>query len=137
MTPLWLDYADVLTRYEMEMFATAGRGAWPPLAPSTLAWKAAHGYPPDPLIRTGDLMESLTDPARAAHVGQGRTSLGTFTRQAFSWGTDVEYAHFHQDGEGSNPKRELIQWPLPPDVDAELEAANERYIEGVLRGAGL
>jgi hypothetical protein len=143
MTDLWLDYAEILSRFEAEWFQTEGRGAWPPLAPETLLWKARHGYPPDPLIRTGNLLESLTDPGQAAQVGQGRTSLGTFSRQAFSWGTDVvdergrEYAHYHQYGEGSNPLRQVIPWPLPADVDAELEAANQRFAERVIRESGL
>lgn len=143
MELLWLDYGDILARFEAEWFASEGRGAWPPLAESTLKWKLAHGYPADPMIRTGNLLESLTNQERAMEVGQGRSTLGTFTRDSFSWGTDAkdergrEYAHFHQDGEGKNPVRQVIAWPLPADVEAELDNANRRFVDEVILSSGL
>lgn len=143
LQPLWDTYGRIMAAFEQEWFDTAGRGLWPPLAESTLRWKEARGYPPDPLIRTGALEESLTDPLQAARVDQGRSTLGTFTAAGFSWGTDVtdrrgkEYAHYHQDGEGSNPLRQVIPWPLPADVFAEFDEANREFAERVIRESGL
>lgn len=85
---LWVRFAKTMAAIEVERFATAGHGEWPPLAPATLIEKERLGFPPDPLIRTGDLVESLTDAARAARMDP----------QSMSWGTDVPYAQYHQEG---------------------------------------
>lgn len=153
MTDLWADYAGIMVATEQDWFASEGDGLWPPLDPRTIAEKLRHGFPADPLIRTGDLLASLTDPAQAMDVGQGRSTIGTFTRSTFSWGTDVadergrEYAHYHQHshdvtGEpldyGTHPpERQVIPWPLPPEVEAQMDAANERFAERAIEESGL
>lgn len=101
LIPLWDRFERELSAIGQERFDTRGYGEWPALAASTLAQKAAHGFPLDPLIRTRTLEESLTNPALAAVKGP----------QQFSWGTDVEYAHFHQDGgdtPGRPPQRKVL-----------------------------
>lgn len=113
MTGLWERFSFVMERVEQELFDSEGHGAWPPLADSTVLEKAAMGYSDKMLVRTGDLMESLTDPTRAAAI---------FPLE-MTWGTDVEYAHWHQDGgtiPGRPPKREILQ----------LRVEDRRALEG-------
>src|SRR5262249_15695179 len=62
LEPLWELVKPVAADVEEQQFATQGEGAWPPLAESTIARKEAGGWPLDPLVRTGDLKESLTNP---------------------------------------------------------------------------
>lgn len=152
-TELWESYAGVMVQTEAEWFAENGGGTWPPLAASTIAEKTRLGVPLDTLIRRGDLLESLLDPARAMTVEQGRSTLGTFTRKAMTWGTDVrddrdrEFAHYHQHqdpvtGEphdyGTNPPlRQVIPWPLPAHTRAEFEEENDRFVAEAIRKSGL
>lgn len=88
LMPLWERFVPVLADIEREQFATEGHGDWPPLAASTVNDKARHGFPPFPLIRTGRLYESLTDGQLAARLNP----------DSMSYGTDVEYARYHQEG---------------------------------------
>lgn len=94
MTGLWDRFADTMEQIGVERFGTKGYGEWPPLAESTIKEKAREGFPFGPLIRTGELVDSLTDRERAMRM----------LPQSMTWGTDVDYAHFHQDG-GSTPGR--------------------------------
>lgn len=154
MEGLWERYGKIMAVTEGEWFASAGDGAWPPLADSTVREKVAGGWPIEPMIRRGDLLESLMDPARAMEIGQGRSTLGTFTRNAMTWGTDVEddrgreFAHYHQHtdpvtGEptvayGNDPPlRQVIPWPLPLQTRAEMDAADEEWVADVIRRSGL
>lgn len=101
LDPLWDRFKPVMAAIEEQQFATEGHGDWPALADSTIRQKAALGFPPDPLIRTGALRRSLTDPGQAART----------TPRSMTWGTDVAYAHWHQDGgsiPGRPPQRKVI-----------------------------
>lgn len=99
LTPLWDRFEVELSAIETERFDTRGYGEWPALAASTLAQKAAHGFPLDPLIRTGTLRDSLTNPMQA----------GTKGPQQFVWGTSVPYAKYHQDGTDKMPQRKVLE----------------------------
>lgn len=150
---LWEDYALTMVQTEEEWFASDGGGTWPPLAPSTVRDKVRHGFPVDTLIREGDLLASLTNPGVAMLIGQGRSTLGTFTAKTMSWGTDVkdergrEYAHFHQGVDGvtgephdygtNPPERQVIPWPLPAHTQASLEEANQRFVSEAIERSGL
>lgn len=87
-TGLWERFADTLEDVERGRFLTEGHGDWPPLAASTLRQKAALGFPTTILVRTGKLKESLTNREIAMRIAP----------QAMSWGTDVPYAQYHQEG---------------------------------------
>lgn len=153
MEGLWDKYAQIMSANEAEWFASEGDGLWPPLADSTLRYKESHGYPPDTLIRTEALVESLIDPVQAMDVSQGRSTLGTFTSKQMTWGTDVtdrrgrEYAHYHQNtdpvtGEPAGypprpPERQVIPWPLPAAWRAQMEAANEEWLAEAIERSGL
>lgn len=100
-TGLWERFADTLEDLERDTFLTEGHGDWPPLAASTLRQKTAQGFPTDILVRTHKLETSLTNREIAMRM----------TPQSMSWGTDVAYAHYHQDGgstPGRPPQRKLI-----------------------------
>lgn len=86
LTPLWRRFSRTMAAIERERFASEGGGEWPPLAASTLLEKERLGFPAFPLIRTGELYQSLTDPSRAA----------AFSAQEMTYGTDVPYAKYHQ-----------------------------------------
>lgn len=153
MGPLWEAYGEIMAKTEKDWFASEGDGLWPPLARSTVRDKEQHGWPPETLVRTGALLESLTNPAQAMGVGQGRSTLGTFTRNSMTWGTDVtddrgrEYAHYHQGvsavtGEpvsygGQPPQRQPIPWPLPPHTRGEMAVADEIFVDECVRRSGL
>lgn len=115
LVPLWMRFESVLDQIEEEQFDTHGHGAWPGLAESTLEQKSRHGYPLDPLVRTGALKESF-------HA----LALGA---QQFVYGTDVPYAHWHQDGgyvAGRPPQRKVID--ITVDQRRRLEVEMVGYV---------
>ena len=158
MSDLWPRMGDVLADLEEGWFMSEGYGTWDQLAESTAKYKAAHGFPDLILQRTEQLRESLTDPLEAMQVGQGRSTLGTFTRNSMTWGTDVrdprpessgqEYAHFHQGTDGVTgeptihynhwsgellPVRQPIPWPLPINWQVEMDHAAEEWLDEAVR----
>lgn len=86
LSDLWERFKVTMTEIEVERFGSQGYGEWPELAGSTIRQKARDGFPFGPLIRTGELVDSLTDADRAAEM----------TPWALTWGTDVPYAMYHQ-----------------------------------------
>lgn len=103
LVPLWERFERTLVSIEQERFDTRGYGDWPALAASTLAQKAAHGFPLDPLVRTGALRDSLTS---FGH-DQSASQKGP---QQFVWGTSVPYAQYHQeDGTPRMPQRKVLE----------------------------
>jgi phage gpG-like protein len=117
--PLWERFIPLMEQFETERFSSDGFGEWEPLAESTLRQKEAHGYPLDPLVRTGALLASLTDPGQAADVSDDR----------MTWGTDVDYAHFHQDGgttPGRPPQRKVLD--ISVSQRRELQQAVIQYV---------
>lgn len=97
LEPLWELFKPIMAEIEEEQFATEGHGEWPGLADSTLRYR--DGQPI--LQQTGALKASLVDPAQAAQTGP----------MSMSWGTDVGYAHWHQDGgtiAGRPPQRKVL-----------------------------
>lgn len=164
---LWERLSAVMVEVETIQFETEGAEfgpRWDPLAPSTIKDKIRYGFPLDPLIRTDALFESLTDPLQAMDVSQGRSTIGTFTANQMTWGTDVtepdegkgtspdrEYAHYHQGvdpvtGEltsygGRPPERQVIPWDegtgLPITVQQKFTEAEDDWVEEMLRESGL
>lgn len=158
MEGLWEKYGVIMADTEAAWFDSAGDGSWPPLANYTLRHKRrlmdrGAAISTDPLIRTGQLFESLTDPAQAMDVSQGHSTIGTFTRNAMTWGTDVkdargkEYAHYHQNvdpvtGEPASyppdpPMRQPIPWPLPIETETKFDAADEEWVREMIEKSGL
>jgi phage gpG-like protein len=90
-----------------EQFATegsAGGEPWAPLAESTLRSK-----PPGKgiLENSGRLLNSLVA-GGVAGSGDAVRFLGT---QELRWGTNVEYAAFHQHGTSRMPRRRVVKLP--------------------------
>lgn len=141
LDPLWDRFADIMVEETAELWATEGDTAvppWAPLAPSTVAKKMRMGVPLEPMIESGDLLESLLDEGEAARFSQGRSTLGTFTQKTFSWGTDVEYAAYHQEGPEHNPNlpvRNVIN--VTPALLARIDDAAEDWIRDMVREAGI
>lgn len=145
-TPLWDDIGQTMSAHVAETFATEGFGYWDPLQMQTVATKERMGfpYPEDPMIRTGNLLESLLDPEQAGEVEQGRSTLGTFTEKAYSYGTEVRnsrgqtYAEFHADHPDHNPElpiRDPIM--VTPKLLAEIEDDAREFLRESLRKAGI
>ncbi len=105
-----------------ENFATGGLpvGGWAPLQPETAAWKVRHGMPPIPLVGDGALFRSLVD-LHGPPNDINATSA--------SFGTDVEYAQFHQYGapRAHLPVRRVVF--EPPGFATMLEHAIVKHLE--------
>lgn len=104
-SPAFRQIADDLRDIERRQFASEGGFAsagWDPLAPSTIARKALLGLDPRILRATGALEASLTNRGDDAHVEM----IGT---QELIFGTDVDYAKFHQKGTSRMPRRRPIE----------------------------
>lgn len=85
MRPAWKLVADALRAAFRENFDAGGRPQWTPLRPSTLASKAARGYPANPLVASGKLRDSVTVEGAPGHIenltekgGEIGSSLPTF-----------------------------------------------------------
>ena len=101
LQPVWEDIADRFVEYQKEVFgnqgavgAKANRGSWGPWAslnPDYLEWKVTHGFSPMILIRTGDLLKSLTSRSDSNFLFHPRDLSMTI-------GTRVPYAKYHQTG---------------------------------------
>lgn len=118
MDRMYETFKPVLGAMEQEWFASNGQGTWPPLADSTVARKGHSTI----LVDTGDLKASITDPGRAMQIHGVEAE----------YGTDVEYAIYHQDGgyvAGRPPQRQVIPDPLPVDTRRELERLMVAWID--------
>ena len=79
-----------------------GSGGWSPLSPAYRRWKSAH-YPGRPiLVRSEALLKSLTE--RPFGIDEVHPSFAIF-------GTNVEYAIYHQLGTNRMPRRPVIDLP--------------------------
>lgn len=78
-----------------------GSGGWRPLAPSTVAEKAAKGLDPRIMHRSYALRDSL--------LGKNAYRIQRVNRQSLVYGTHVDYAVYHQRGTSKMPRRRLVQ----------------------------
>lgn len=100
---------------------------WAPLAESTLAAKASAGYPPDILVATGELRDSLSK--------LGGAHFEIVTPDSLTMGTSDEIAGFHQDGTSRMPARPLVEQDEVRRVD--LVKQIQRYMIEGERAAGV
>lgn len=78
-------------------------GGWRPLDAGYASWKAVN-FPGAPImVRTGRLFRSVADLRGPANSIRPRSA---------TFGTDVEYAKFHQYGTTKMPKRQVIFEPV-------------------------
>lgn len=122
LRPLWERFGKTMAAIEQERFDSRGYGEWPALAASTLAQKAAHGFPLDPLIRTRAMIDELTDP------GAGSKDVGP---QTFAFGSSQPYAEFHQDGTDRMPQRKVIE--IRTEDRRRLESEQVSWLNEVAR----
>ena len=97
-------------------------GEWDALSPQYAAWKSVN-FPGKPIMqRTGRLMDSLV------RLDGPVNRIGRLTAQ---FGTEVEYAKFHQYGTTKMPKRQIVY--EPPLFARNLATHVGRYVvEGEL-----
>lgn len=124
-TPVFLWAQDELRKANAQNFSSNGLpvGGWAPLSPPYAAWKAAHGGGP-PMQRTGQLFRSLASLSGPTNV---------ITPMWARFGTDVDYAKFHQYGTRKMPKREVVYEPF--GFARELRDVAHDYVsDGVIGG---
>ena len=78
-----------------------GSAGWTPLAPSTVAEKAAKGLDPRIMHRTYRLRDAL--------AGKNADRIGRVNRQSLVYGSSVDYAGYHQAGTSNMPRRPLVK----------------------------
>lgn len=91
-----------ISKWNKANFATLGGASgkpWNALDTEYQSWKIAHYGPLPTMIRTGDLYRDLIT------LRGGPNSIG---HKRAEFGTDVEYAHFHQTGTRFMPARKVM-----------------------------
>jgi hypothetical protein len=115
----------------------AGRGAWDPLASSTIADRRRKGYPPGPiLLRSGALREHvLSTPAVIAREGDGWTL--TIAPTPLVAGTGKRYYRVQARGGGKSnlPPRPMVA--VGPASAAKITSRISRYLRQVAAARGL
>jgi phage gpG-like protein len=108
LSPAWDEVGDIVRANFGDQFLTEGSyygtggAGWAPLAPSTIADRLRHGYGAGPILyRDGTLMESLNDKGAVGNINEIRADGASF-------GTQIPYARFHQDGTTRMPKRQIV-----------------------------
>lgn len=122
LIPAWRRFAGVLRRHNRAQFLTQGvQGGrpWKPLEPHYAAWKLKRYGPKLILQREGDLMEDLTG-----------TPMGVerYFPQMAEFGTDVDYATFHDTGTRYMPARKPLV--VTPGLRSELERLVSDHVVG-------
>jgi len=89
---------EILAAEAEASFARQGPG-WEPLAPATVDDRVRRGYPPAPILtRSGRL--------RRSYAGGAEHRLHA-THDTLEFGSDVDYAAFHQTGTRAMPARRV------------------------------
>lgn len=133
LRPFWPLVVPVVTGWWRRQFQTEGAYAgipWPALAAKTLARKLAGGGRSQILQDTGQLLRAASNPRR--HATPSMLTL-TIDDSGPAHGPVLQY---HQTGDGV-PKRPVVFGdPLPPLARAELNAAADVYVRGLLSRLG-
>ena len=112
-----------IIRWNVMNFATHGEAsgkAWNALDTEYQSWKIAHYGPVPTMIRTGDLYADLvTLRGGPNHVGH----------KSAAFGTDIEYAHFHQTGTRHMPEREIVFIPT-----RFAESLGQKMVDNIVYG---
>lgn len=101
----WFDkLAKALVATQITNFATKGSlaGGWPPLSPNYGLWKAANKPGRPMMVSSGALLRSVSSRDRLVQSMTGTT---------MRIGSDVDYAHFHQNGTRNMPRRKVVVVP--------------------------
>jgi phage gpG-like protein len=100
------------------------RYGWQPLAPDYAVWKAKRFGAKPVLVASGTLKASILGRATVTVAGPGRLVV--------RFGQAVDYAQYHQDGDGV-PKRSPID-PNPDDI-AAIKAAARKHFQALVQRA--
>jgi hypothetical protein len=99
------------------------RTPWKPLHPDTLDDKRRRGFPPDTLVRTGDLIADLTLRPFGVEL---------VTAQSATAGTGLRYAIYHQEGTRRGmPARKLVNADAVAAAGAVSSAVITWVVDGV------
>ena len=105
--PIWPVIEDDYYAQVKDQFKTEGEEGgekWAALSPEYAGWKQKH-FPDKPILqRTGDLMDSLTNPNSPNGVRREE-------RKTLTLGSTLPYALFHQVGTENMPARPEIVFP--------------------------
>jgi hypothetical protein len=106
-----------------ERFDSEGFGFWIPLTPGTLREKARLGYPPWILYATGYLRSSL--------IPGLSDNIWSIEADAMTYGTSVEYAYKHQEGDSLAhlPQRTILVVPSSEVEDLCATLMNDLICE--------
>ena len=107
----------VQTEFDGEGVAPGSPGPWAPLSEFTKKEKAAGGWSPKPLLRTGNLRQSFQPFSTSDIVGIGAMASSFL-------GPEGDYASAHQEG---RPERRLPARPMLPPTEVVLEIATRIY----------
>lgn len=118
---------EVLTRWTEELAGDLGRGFLSSKDPSGNSWAplkhprpAGRNQGHRPLIDTSTLMRSV--------ISKNLGNIEEITDNSVTYGTDIEYAAFHQFGSGNVPAR-----PFVGVSDAMIERAEEMIADHMIR----
>ena len=126
-TAAWNEVIDWFAHQNRLHFGSRGkrwRTPWKELSPAYLYWKREEGWQGDILVRTSDLLRSLSDrPLGIERIG----------RLEMVAGTRVSYARFHQDGTKFMPARRLVNGPQVQAEGAVSSAVASWIVDGNAR----
>jgi phage gpG-like protein len=94
-------------------------GGWKPLDAKYASWKSVNFPGTPPMIRTGALFKSLANL---------RGNPNEINRMSARFGTNIEYAKFHQYGTSRMPKRQIIY--VPGEAERRWAEMAADYIVG-------
>jgi hypothetical protein len=121
MAPMWAEVAAGVAQAEAEWFASSGGGTWKPLTQEYAERKAAE-FPGRPiLIATGELQDSLVNPARAMRL-EGPAIMRWVATVVTPKG-DWNLAALHRDG---TPKMDARDPTIPAGRSIEIALAAAR-----------
>lgn len=112
LTAAWETFLTWFANQNRQQFGTRGerwRTIWPELAPVTVIEKRREGFYTDILVRTSDLLRSVSDRPLSKEL---------VLPHEVQAGTNVSYAKYHQFGTRYMPRRRLFD-----AVEIEREGA--------------
>ena len=115
LQPLWTTIRQrfIVARIR-EIFDTDGFGTWPPTQRS------------NPILRdTRALYRSYTS--------EGGNNINEVTPEEFIWGSDLDYASIHEEGQGRIPPRPVIALLLDNESDNEVELIADNWVSKLVR----
>jgi phage gpG-like protein len=117
-SPVWRYAKRQLEKSFSENFLSGGGlvGGWAPLDAGYASWKSTRRPAAPILVFGGQLFNSLRS--------LDRTSVNKIDKLSAEFGTDIEYAKFHQYGTTKMPQRKIIFEPKGFTNDLSRKARN-------------